>query len=141
MTVPNEDLAEALGDLLRRYPVREAVVERTAWWVGPAKVAPKVLKRVEKVGKAVARFLEERGVRVKRPLAYHPRAWRGEPPGWRQRFTGLSKPSEDDVGFALDGLVQGGQVGLREKPTREQVDAVGLALLPWLVHKEEGKGE
>lgn len=141
LTVPNEALAEALEDLLRRYPVREAVVERTAWWIGPTRAPFKALRRVEKVGKAVAKLLEERGIRVERPLAYHPRAWQGEAPGWRQRFTGLTRPSEDDVGFTLDGLVRGGRVALEAKPSREQVDAVGLALLPWLDLEGRGKGE
>lgn len=127
--VPNEGLGERLPALVQLYGVEEAVVEQTTRGPWNPRVSRKALKRVRAVGNQAAEVLRRQGVRVYRPLASRPGAWYGgEEPGWRQKLTGLARPSEEDLFHLLLGLKRQGVLKGRIPRHKGLVDAIGMAM-------------
>lgn len=128
--VPNELLPSRVAALAETHGVEEAVIERPSkgpWKRGVPKEHLKVLKAV---GDELEKVLKERGVSVKRPLPSRADAWYGEgSPGWRQRLTGLCRPSEEDVRVVLRGLARRKALKGPVPKTKHLVDAVGMTLV------------
>lgn len=127
--VDSERAAEEAALLAKAVGATEAVVERATRGPWRPRVRPEELRAVEAVGQRVAQALEAAGVRVRRPLAVRGDAWYGEGrPGWRQRLTGLVRPSEGDVYRLLKGLERSGNLVGPVPRHPGLVDAIGMAL-------------
>lgn len=127
--VENEKALERTLELARACGVQVAVVERTTRGPWHPRVPREDLLKVAALGNAVAEALKAQGVRVVRPLAVRAGAWYGgQPPGWRQRFTGLVKPGEGDVFRELLRRKQSGELKGRVPGHPGIADALGMAL-------------
>lgn len=122
----NEHFLERLKEALEEHPVDWAVVERSKP-SGPRKKDKKTaksLRETDQFAVAVSEFLLKLGVDVEEVRATHLGAWRYQEPGWRQRFTGIYAPTEEDVMRELYSR------GVRPLSRNEHIcDAVAMALM------------
>lgn len=134
----NESLEETLRNLVGETPPGLAVVERPL----RVKEAKRVLAkkgrafpkdrymRLAQVTASLVRLLRELQVPTLTLIAVS-RTLEDEERGWRQAFTGLLRPSEEDVTRELEALYRLGKLkGPRPRGPHE-ADALGMAVWAW----------
>ena len=114
-----------------------AVVEETegTYWNNRRK--PGIRQGLRQTRQAEERLLDllaERGI----PTISLPCAGNWEDPGWRQRLTGLTRPSEWDVWQELMTRRRGGQLQGYIPRHPHLVDAIGLALIGLKIGGRDG---
>ncbi|ADH65408.1 hypothetical protein Mesil_3618 (plasmid) [Allomeiothermus silvanus DSM 9946] len=126
----NPQLTAALNRLLATYPIALAVVEGLTRRPLKGRMDSESFRALRRLGHRVSGLLLAQGIEVLRPRAVEAMGWqREEGPGWRQAFTGLTRPREQDVIRRLLELQQEGRLAGEVPRNPHAADAVGMALV------------
>lgn len=118
----NEELINQLEGLIESYQVNEMAIEATFAYKN------RQLRKTAKLAKKLKDHFKD-----KLPITYKPacnfgQIYTRDDMGWRQAFTGLRRPNEQDVAVELRRLAAEGTLKGTLPSNQHIVDAVGIAI-------------